>query len=179
MTRKTLDGSRTQAFERNSAFDEPCGLLTDDRAARGRFGLEARRKIDGFSDRAELRNAAAQQFRPDQHQTGVDPDPGRQGKIRAIPYVGVQILQAMEKFQRRPNCALSVVFMGNRIAEVYDNPIALKLGYEPAEPFHHRQSEVLIAALQQSKVFGIKLLRQGRVANQIDKDAGEITSLGR
>jgi hypothetical protein len=69
--------------------------------------------------------------------------------------------------------------MGYRIAKVYDNPVALKLGYEPAEPLHHRQSEVLIAALEQSKVFGIKLLRQGRVANQIDKDAGQVTSFGR
>ena len=159
LARKALDCSRTQTFECKPAVDKPCGLLADDRAARGRLCLEARRKIDRFSDCAELRDATAQQFGPDQNQTGMDSDPGCKREIRPVPDIGVQLLQAMEKFQRRPYRPLGVVFVSNGIAEVDDHPIALKLGDEPPEALHHRQSEVLIAALQQSKVFGVKLLR--------------------
>ena len=67
----------------------------------------------------------------------------------------------MKEFQRCPHGALGVVFMRDGIAEINDNAVALKLGYETAEPLHYRQGEVLIAALQQSKVFGIKLLGKG------------------
>ena len=106
------------------------------------------------------------------------PYPGREREIRAVLYVRVQILQAMKEFQRRPHCAFGVVFVGDRIAKVDDNSVSLKLGNKPAEALHDRQGQVLIAALQQSKVFGIKLLGQRRVADQIDKKAREIASFG-
>ena len=68
----------------------------------------------------------------------------------------------MKEFQSRSQGALGVVFVRDRIAEIHDDAIALKLRNEAAEPLHNRQGEVLIAALEQSKVFGIKPLGERR-----------------
>ena len=175
---KTLDGPGAKALQGKPSAGEGSRVMAHHRGARGCLGLKTCGEIDSLPYRAELGNAAAYEFRPDQHQTRMDADFGRQRYIRTVPYVGFQILQPLEKLQRCANCALGVIFMRHRITEIDDDAITLKLSHEPAKSLHYRQGKVLVTALKQAKIFRVKLLGQGRVSDQVDKDAGEIAPFG-
>ena len=108
---KTLDGPGAKALQGKPSAGEGSRVMAHHRGARGCLGLKTCGEIDSLPYRAELGNAAAYEFRPDQHQTRMDADSGRQRYIRTVPYVGFQILQPLEKLQRCANCALGVIFM--------------------------------------------------------------------
>jgi hypothetical protein len=78
----------------------------------------------------------------------------------------------MKEFQSGAQGALGIVFVRRRIPKIHHHAIALELRDEAAEPFHYRQGKVLVAALQEPKVFRIEPLGKRRVSNQIDENAG-------
>ena len=62
--------------------------------------------------------------------------------------VRVEIAQLLEQRQGRASGALGVVLVRGWIAEIDEDAVAEDLRDEPAEPFHDRERESLVATQQ-------------------------------
>jgi hypothetical protein len=85
------------------------GRLADDRLLLGRSGTD------------EI---------ADNHEPGRDPDSHLQGRTG----VRCEFRNHLNKIEPGANCALGIMFMRLRIAEIDEHPIAHLLGHEPVEP---------------------------------------------
>src|SRR4029453_18119183 len=108
----------------------------------------------------------------------MDPQAHGQVHFALSPQAGVELAQGLHDPQPGPHCALGVVFVGLRIAEVDKEPITEVLGNMPLIASDHLGAGLLIGAHYLAQVFGVKLAREGGGVHQITKQHRQLAAFG-
>ncbi|MCK6428603.1 MAG: hypothetical protein L6Q72_05890 [Burkholderiaceae bacterium] len=159
------------------AAGEPARRLGHDDCARPRQRLQPggqiQRAADGrnagvHAERRELRRAV--RHVADDHHTGRNPDV----HLRARP----RRLGCRER-ESRPDRALRIVFVGARVAEVREQPVADILRHDAAMAHDETAAALSVRLHDLGQFLRVEPLRQRRPAHQIAQHHAELAAFGR
>ena len=167
-----LPGAEIGAVEQRAGQPEG-GFIDYHGAGLGEL-LQPRRKIGRVArDGTDFRDALADQIARD-HKPGRDPDPRAQRDV----LVRRQLSDALRDIESRADGALSVVLMGDGIAEIGQNAVSEKFGDKPVIPLDNRRCRLLICTHHAPQVLGIEPGGKRSGADEITEHDCELAAFG-
>ena len=170
-----------KAFERNAAklavVEMAAGqsprARRDDQRAGLRQGLQAGGEIGGFADDAPLLGLARAGQIADDNETSGDADADLQARLGGQ----LQPRHRCDQCQSGADRPLGIVFMGSRISEIGQHPVAHIFGDEALEASDNLGDSAMVGADDVAQILGIETRGQGRRPDQIAKHDGQLPPL--
>ena len=174
---ESLELLRTEILEVERPLQELPGPFADEQRVGSRQPLETRGNVGGLSQREPLVASTASNVAYDHH-AGVDAN--SKGNTDTVSTVEnrVQFVETRQDFQPGPDRAMGVVFMGGRIAEIYEDTIAKILSDMAIEALNHRARGLLISSDQCSQIFRIEPAGQAGRVREVTEHDSDLTTLG-
>jgi len=136
--------------------------------------LQPRSQVRGVADDAALLRLPRSDEVADDDQAGRDPDPHAQRRSRR----GDEFRRSLDDREPGLHGALGVVFVGLRIAEIGEHPVADVFGDEATVALDRRRAAAMVGADDLAHVLGIEPRGECGRADEIAEHHREMAALG-
>ena len=116
---------------------------------------------------------------PDDDQAGVNPQADGQVDPEVPPEPLVQSPNLFDDLQPGAHSPLGIILVGERMAEVDQEPIAQVLRDVPLEAADHLGADLLVGPHDLAQLLGIEPLRERGRAHQVAEHDRQLAALGR